>query len=173
MILRPVFCVMCSYKFSQYDTTASILMFMKCISSTSETKMAVNFKARWKVRSCPRRSPLATHVSAIKARFDGSFFFWNLPLCWHGDKQPPWVIRHYTFNDHHRGWKRARSPVPQFWLLQHKWHLLANLNASEATKQLFHQHNEKLNVSQLHPALQGVLFQSKIFDNTIFNHVGI
>lgn len=75
LILRPIFCVMCSYKFSQYDTTASILMFMKCISSTSETEMAVNFKARWKARSRPRRS--ASGNARLRHK---SVFWWFLFL---------------------------------------------------------------------------------------------
>lgn len=41
----PVCCVMCSYKFSQYDPAASILLFMKCISSPLQAQAGVNFSA--------------------------------------------------------------------------------------------------------------------------------
>lgn len=70
LILRPVCCVMSSYKFSQYDTAASILLFMKCISSTLQAQAGELQCAPATPSSLRRRS----RASAIKAYFDGSFF---------------------------------------------------------------------------------------------------
>lgn len=70
LILWPVCCVMCSYKFSQYDTAASILLFMKCIGSTLQAQAEVDF--RYTVHSRHTVEPLA-----IKACCDGSFFMWK------------------------------------------------------------------------------------------------